>query len=139
MIEIIDSQHKFRINRKRFKGLLKKMVKHFKLEEKDPEVVLAFVGTKKIADLNRTFLGEDASTDVLSFPIGEEGADGKYYLGDIIISVPQALKQCSSKGHSLDRELELLSVHGFLHLLGFDHGEGIEKEEENIRNLLLER
>ena len=64
--------------------------------------------------------------------------DGKYYLGDIVISVPQAFKQCFSEDHGLERELEFLTVHGFLHLLGYEHSEGIEEEEEKIEKLLTE-
>jgi probable rRNA maturation factor len=105
---------------------------------KDPEVALAFVGTKAMKKLNRQFLKKNAPTDVLSFPLGERGADGKFYLGDIAISVPQAFKQCFREKHGLERELEILTVHGFLHLLKFEHSSGIEEEEEKIRDLVLE-
>lgn len=137
MIEIINRQHRYWINRKKFKDLLKFLVDHNKLQ--DPEVNLAFVDTKTIKELNRKFLKQNAPTDVLSFPFGEKkSVDGKFYLGDIAISVPQAFKQCFSKAHGLEKELEDLAVHGFLHLLGFDHGKGIEEEEERVRRLLAE-
>ncbi|MBN1222520.1 MAG: rRNA maturation RNase YbeY, partial [Candidatus Aminicenantes bacterium] len=86
----------------------------------------------------RKFLQKDAPTDVLSFPIREKGADGKYYLGDIIISVPQAFKQAKGKKHSLEREMKMLAIHGFLHLLGYEHFEGMEEEETRITNLVFE-
>jgi len=136
MIEIIIHQRKHRINQKKFKSLLQKLIEHYKLE--DPEVSLVFVGTQAIKTLNRRFLKKDAPTDVLSFPIREKSADGKFYLGDIIISVPQAYKQSSSQNHGLERELEFLVIHGFLHLLGFKHRKGIEVEEKKIRTSMLD-
>lgn len=136
MTEIINQQRKHRISLKKFKELLERLNKNYQLG--NPEVNLVFVDTKTIRRLNRKFLKKDAATDVLSFPLGERGADGKFYLGDIVISVPQASKQSSSKKHSLEKELKLLTVHGFLHLLGYDHSAGIEEEEERIKNLFLE-
>jgi len=136
MIEILNQQHKYPINTARFKKLLQRLIKHFKLQ--NPEVTLAFVNDKTIKDLNNRFLKKNSPTDVLSFPVNEKGADGKFYLGDIIISVPQAYKQCSPIKEGLERELELLSIHGFLHLLGFEHFKDIEEEEEKIQNLFFE-
>jgi probable rRNA maturation factor len=104
----------------------------------DPELTLAFVNNSAIQDLNRRFLDEDTPTDVLSFPICEKGADGKYYLGDIIISVPYANKQRIQKKHGLERELKILTIHGFLHLLGYEHLEGMEEEEDKIKQRLFE-
>lgn len=135
MTEIINQQRKHRISLKKFKELLERLNKNYQLG--NPEVNLVFVDTKTIRGLNRKFLKKDAATDVLSFPLGERGADGKFYLGDIVISVPQAFKQSTSKKHSLEKELKLLTVHGFLHLLGYGHSAGIEKEEERIKNLFL--
>jgi probable rRNA maturation factor len=136
MIEIINQQNRYWIRLKKFKDLLKKLIKHSKL--KDPEVTLVFVDTKTIRRLNNEFLKRNAPTDVLSFPLGEKGADGKFYLGDIVISVPQAFKQCFSQEHGLERELEFLTIHGFLHLMGYDHSEGFEEEEKKIHRLVLE-
>lgn len=135
MIEILNHQNRHRLNLKKLKNLLKRLIEHYKLD--NPEVTLVFVNTKQIKTLNRKYLKKDSPTDVLSFPIGEKSADGKFYLGDIIISVPQAFKQCSSQKHGLERELELLTIHGFLHLLGFEHSAGIEEEEEKIEKLLF--
>jgi probable rRNA maturation factor len=136
MIEIINQQRRHRISLKKFKELLERLNKRYQLG--NPEVNLVFVDTKAIKRLNRKFLKKDAPTDVLSFPLGERGADGKFYLGDIVISVPRAWKQSSSKKHSLEKELKLLTIHGFLHLLGYDHSAGIEEEERRVRNLFLE-
>ena len=136
MIEILNQQKRYKLDTRKYKNLLEKLIKFY--DKQKVEVTLAFVNNKAIRDLNRRFLKKDTPTDVLSFPIRERNADGKYYLGDIIVSVPQAAKQASSKAHILDRELELLIIHGFLHLHGFEHFKGLEKEEKNLRKLLLE-
>ena len=136
MIEIINRQRKQTINKNRFQVLLARLVDHYQLE--DPEITLAFVNNETIRELNQKFLKIDAPTDVLSFPVGEKGADGKYYMGDIIISVPKAHDQAQEKEHSLEREIEILTIHGFLHLLGYEHFKGLEKEEKKITRLLIE-
>jgi probable rRNA maturation factor len=92
------------------------------------EAALAIVVTddQKLQELNRLYLGRDAPTDVLAFPVG--GGDGRFvaapedeaYLGDLLISYPQAEKQAATFGHSLRDELSLLTIHGVLHLLGYD-------------------
>jgi probable rRNA maturation factor len=136
MIEIINRQKKHKISKNRFKDLLERLVDQYQLNS--PEITLAFVNNRTIQELNRKFLNKNAPTDVLSFPVREKGADEKYYLGDIIISVQKALDQSSVENHSLERELEILIIHGFLHLMGFEHSKGLEREEAKIRNLLLE-
>lgn len=78
----------------------------------------------QVRELNREYLGIDASTDVLSFPAAETDPEtGEAYLGDVIISVPQAEVQARAAGHPLESEVQLLVVHGVLHLLGHDHAE----------------
>jgi probable rRNA maturation factor len=78
----------------------------------------------QLRELNREYLGIDASTDVLSFPAAETDPEtGEAYLGDVIISVPQAEVQARAAGHPLESEVQLLVVHGVLHLLGHDHAE----------------
>jgi probable rRNA maturation factor len=136
MIEIINRQRKQTINKNRFQVLLERLVNHYRLE--DPEITLAFVNNKTIQELNHKFLDKNVPTDVLSFPVGEKGSDGKYYLGDIIISVQKALEQSQEQEHSLEREMEILTIHGFLHLLGYEHSKGLEKEENKIKKLMLE-
>ena len=81
--------------------------------------------------LNGQYLGIDAPTDVLSFPSGEEMADpesGRPYLGDIILSYPRAAEQAAATQETVEDELQLLVVHGVLHLLGHDHAGTEEKE-----------
>jgi probable rRNA maturation factor len=80
--------------------------------------------------LNLSFLGIDAPTDVLSFPSGGDETDpdtGRAYLGDVILSYPRAEEQAAASGHAVADELQLLVVHGALHLLGHDHAEPGEK------------
>jgi probable rRNA maturation factor len=96
------------------------------------ELTLLLTSDDALRQMNRDFLGIDAVTDVLSFPAGEtmpgmaeSGMDS--YLGDVAISVPQALRQATAGGHSLLAELQLLTVHGVLHLLGYDHADDEEK------------
>lgn len=90
------------------------------------------VGDEEIHALNRDFRGIDRPTDVLSFSAreGEDIAalpDG--FLGDIVLSLPRAQAQAAEYGHSLLRELSFLTVHGALHLLGYDHMEENEAAE----------
>jgi len=136
MIEIINRQNRYEIRIRDFRDLLTRLIRHYGLE--DPVVTLAFVNNKAIRDLNREFLHQDKPTDVLSFPLGEKAADDRYYLGDIIISVPQAKKQALERRHELHKELALLTLHGFLHLMGYEHQQGMEEEELKIRNIYIE-
>ena len=93
--------------------------------------------------LNRQYRGKDQTTDVLSFALRE----GKFshiqpdVLGDIIISVPTALRQAKDAGHELSREIDVLLVHGLLHLLGYDHerGEGEARRMKRRETQLLKR
>jgi len=88
----------------------------------DVDLSLVLTGDSQIQALDRDFLKKDAPTDVLSFPSFETDPEtGRRYLGDIIISVPQAEAQSVAAGHSLEAELSLLVIHGILHLLGHDH------------------
>jgi probable rRNA maturation factor len=135
MIEILNRQKKFRIDLARFERLLKKLVRHYGLNR--PEIALSFVDDPEIRELNRKFRKRDKPTDVLSFPLNEKAADGRFYLGDIIIAVPTASAQATELSHGLERELEYLAIHGFLHLLGYEHGQGHEEEEETIRRLMV--
>lgn len=88
------------------------------------EVAVSFVDNERIRRLNKQFRQIDKPTDVLSFPLGEEDM-----LGDIIISIPKAKEQARAYNHSFERELGFLTVHGFLHLLGYDHQSTAEEKE----------
>lgn len=88
--------------------------------EADLSLVLA--GDDRLRTLNRDYLDQDAPTDVLSFPSAETDPEtGRRYLGDVVISLPRAESQARAGGHPLEQEVQLLVVHGVLHLLGHDH------------------
>jgi probable rRNA maturation factor len=77
---------------------------------------------RELQRLNREFLGKDYPTDVLSFPEGQDGpAPGFDTCGEMAISVNRAAEQARERGHSLEQEIEILMLHGVLHLLGMDH------------------
>lgn len=83
---------------------------------------LLLTGDEPVQQLNRDYRGLDQPTDVLSFPAGDAMpgmAEAERYLGDVVISVPYAARQAEAEGHTLAAELQLLAVHGVLHLLGF--------------------
>ena len=97
---------------------------------------LELTNDQKILDLNHAWLGQSKSTDVLSFPIIDEtflGVSNECVeLGDIVISVPTAIRQARDNNVDLLREVRWLATHGFLHLLGWDHG-----DEESLTKMLL--
>ncbi|HEX5044279.1 MAG TPA: rRNA maturation RNase YbeY [Candidatus Polarisedimenticolaceae bacterium] len=102
---------------------------------------VCLVGDRAMRALNRRHRAKDATTDVLSFPAGRApDPEGVRYLGDILISVPQAARQARGAGHALDRELRVLVLHGYLHLLGYDHerddGEMLRLQRRLERSLL---
>jgi probable rRNA maturation factor len=81
------------------------------------EVSVVLAGDGLLRRLNRDYRGRDRTTDVLSFP----GPGGEEGLGDVVISVPTASRNARRQGHGVHRELDILALHGFLHLLGYDH------------------
>ena len=90
----------------------------------DTEVSVLLVSDEEIKALNRDYRGVGVVTDVLAFSQleGEEfGADGGNVLGDVVISVETATRQAQEHAHSVEDEMDLLLVHGLLHLLGYDH------------------
>ena len=93
----------------------------------DSELTVVLTDDSKIQELNQDYLGIDAPTDVLSFPASETDASetdpetGARYIGDIIISLPYAARSAEKAGHPVEAEVQLLVVHGVLHLLGHDH------------------
>ena len=99
----------------------------------EAEVDLLFVDNEAIREMNREYRDKDTATDVLSFPMyeaDEELDDEEEILfGDIVISLERAQEQCVEYGHSLEREVMYLLVHGLLHLAGYDHMEEEEKKE----------
>ena len=97
-------------------------------ESAEGDITVLLADNPRLQELNRDYLGIDAPTDVLSFPASETDPEtGAHYLGDILISIPRAEEQAQSGGHPLEAELQLLVVHGVLHLLGYDHAEAGQK------------
>jgi probable rRNA maturation factor len=85
-------------------------------------VTVCLAGDALVKRLNGAYRGKQRTTDVLSFPGGDERApDGSRHLGDVVISIPQARRQAAREGRTPARELRLLLLHGYLHLLGYDH------------------
>jgi probable rRNA maturation factor len=112
--------------------------------ERAGEFSICLVSDRRIRELNRQFRGLDAPTDVLSFPDDRpREIHGSRYLGDIAISVETAARQARAMKHSLDRELKMLALHGYLHLLGYDHerdqGEMMRLQRRLERSLLRRR
>lgn len=103
--------------------------------EGELEISVTFTDDEKIRELNRRFRGIDRATDVLSFPLFEDGEglpDMPDMLGDVVLSLERARAQAQEFGHSFEREVAFLTVHSVLHLLGYDH-ETSEADELDMR------
>ena len=95
----------------------------------DTVAVLTLTGDDHLREYNRRYRGLDETTDVLAFAAREQPSDQRFkpppgtenWLGDIVISLPQARRQAQEARHPVDAEVRMLAVHGFLHLLGYDH------------------
>ena len=114
------------------------------------EISVVFIDNDQIQELNREYRGKDMPTDVLSFPMGENGEyeinhdTDAVILGDVAISMEKAVEQAYKYDHSLEREIGFLTAHSVLHLLGYDHEQGgldrvrmREKEEQVMTQLGL--
>lgn len=116
--------------------------------EEPSEVDVSLVNDEIIREINKEFRDIDSSTDVLSFPLGENGVfdtnpeTQAKMLGDIVISVEHALNQADLYGHGIEREVAFLTVHSMLHLLGYDHENGgleqtiMREKEEQVLDAL---
>lgn len=120
--------------------------------DKDAEVSVSFVSNSDIRSLNKMYRNKDRVTDVLSFPLSDDGKydmnneTGMCLLGDVVISLQTAMSQAELYGHSLEREVGFLTVHSMLHLLGYDHEKSPldetimkEKQEFILDNLGISR
>ncbi len=101
--------------------------------EEPAEISVTFTDNEGIRELNKQYRNIDAPTDVLSFPMGDDGEydtnleTGAKILGDVVISVEKAVEQAEAYGHTLQREIGYLTAHSVLHLLGYDHVENMDK------------
>ena len=120
--------------------------------DKDAEVSVSFVSNDDIKSLNKMYRDKDRVTDVLSFPLSDDGRydinneTGMCLLGDVVISLQTAMSQAEMYGHSLEREIGFLTVHSMLHLLGYDHETSpldetimMEKQEAILETLGISR
>ena len=125
-------------NGKEFKKAIKKAAEtalKFENETRKAELSVTVCNDGYIRELNRDYRGKDKATDVLSFPASDDLDEinydtGALILGDIVISIDTAERQAKEYGNTLEREISFLTVHGMLHLLGFDHE--ISEDEEKI-------
>lgn len=120
--------------------LVTKLLEFAAIQEKvteGSEVSVTFVNNERIHEINKEYRQKDAPTDVISFAMEEMGEgeieiigeDVPAVLGDIIISIDRTKEQAEEYGHSYERELGFLAIHGFLHLLGYDH---MNEEDEKV-------
>lgn len=149
-IEYLEIEEK-----KEYEKLIEDVIKQCFIEEKlscnDFYVNIILTNAKNIREINKKYRNIDESTDVLSFPMFEKdeikriSIGIKEVLGDIVISIERVIEQAKEYGHSFERELAYMVVHGFYHIMGEDHLEEKdkqqmrEKEEKILHTLNLER
>lgn len=112
------------------KALLQEGARMLELPD-ETVAVLTLTGDEHLREYNRRYRGLDETTDVLAFAAQEQPLDQRFqappgtehWLGDIVIALPRARRQAREAGHPVNDEVRLLAVHGFLHLLGYDHAE----------------
>jgi probable rRNA maturation factor len=134
-VVVINKQRRRRIDAARVRRVLGGAARHLRVSG---EVALVFAGDGTLHRLNRTYRGKDKPTDVLSFP----GPGGQEGLGDVLISVATAERNARSLGRTVPQELDVLALHGFLHVLGYDHetDDGtMDRLERRLRKKLLGR
>lgn len=122
---IIKADSKYSLDRKRVKRVVAEFFKKMEVES-EMEVGIMIVGDRKMKELNKKYLGVDGTTDVLSFSQteGEEirqPQGASLYLGDVVVSWPQALIQAMERNVTVDEEIDFLVQHGLLHLMGIHH------------------
>ena len=140
-IEISNYTRKYRINKKELKQLIEQVSKLTDCRE--GTISISFVGKKRIRDINRDFRGKDKATNVISFPFMDSLPKEKI-IGDIIICPSVASKEARKYGNNFVDYVAFLLIHGFLHLLGYDHIKEKDrlimerKEEEIFRSISLQ-
>jgi len=140
-IEISNYTRKYRINKKELKQLIEQVSKLTDCRE--GTISISFVGKKRIRAINRRFRGKDKATNVISFPFMDNLPKEKI-IGDIIICPSVASKEARKYGNNFVDYIAFLLIHGFLHLLGYDHIKEKDrlimerKEEEIFRSISLQ-
>jgi probable rRNA maturation factor len=149
-IEVVNRQRLARVDASRIARLVDAALGA--VGKTGASLTVAFVRDRVMQDLNRKFRATDRTTDVLSFPAahgrggaGDDdciGGDVAQYLGDIAISTDTALRQANEAGHSFEREVDELVMHGVIHLCGYDHetdGGEMNRLELKLRRKLLDQ
>lgn len=130
---LLNRQRRRRLDAARLRRVLRGAARALRISG---EMALVFAGDRTLRRLNRRYRGKDRPTDVLSFP----GPGGEEGLGDVLISVETAERNARALGRSLAQELDVLALHGFLHVLGYDHetDDGtMDRLERRLRRRLL--
>jgi probable rRNA maturation factor len=136
----VDKRFSSQVKRRWLSAIVNRTLATAKADTK-AQLDLTITDDTMIRALNKTFRNIDRPTDVLAFPLKEESSDDPFVtppedlptLGEVIVSYPTAAKQAESHGHSVDRELAILVIHGVLHLVGYDHA--TDEEEREMRAL----
>ncbi len=139
---ILRNQTRRHFPERKIRRAISIFLKEFSLAGSDLDIT--FVGDKAMQRLNSKFRGKNKTTDVLSFPLHEArvARKQKVFLGDLVISLPTCAKQAKEHKKSFEKELLFLIIHGFLHLLGYDHEKSVKEEklmqkwERRLENLL---
>ena len=142
-VTVLNRQRAHRVTRQGLAGFLRRLAREWPARSAD-SLAVALVSDRKMREFNRRYRGMDSTTDVLSFPAeADDAPSGERHLGDIVISVTTAAQQARQARHSLSRELKLLALHGYLHLLGYDHevddGSMVRLERRLARRLIVVR
>ncbi len=130
-VVLLNRQRRRRVDEARVRRVLRGAARQLRVTG---EVAIVLAGDRTLHRLNRDYRGKDKPTDVLSFP-GEEAG-----LGDIVISVPTAERNARRLGRTLPQEIDVLALHGFLHVLGYDHERddgAMDRLERRLRRQLL--
>ncbi len=131
LVRISNQSQNRRVNRRRIKEAALHTLRNF--AESETLIDITFVGNKKIRALNKKYMGRDSDTDVLSFLLEESKSAKRKIIGDIYISADKARSNASRFNTSYEKELVLYTIHGILHLLGFN--DKTRKEKEEIRKI----
>ena len=137
MIEVVNRQRKVPVDLERWQGFTSRALKATPAQVAN--VTIAFVSDRQMRALNRQWRGTSGTTDVLSFPAGEDefaNPNGSN-LGDVVISLEQATRQAREQDLTVDEEIAQLILHGLLHLCGYDHE--TDKGEMNRLELRLRK
>lgn len=130
-IYVVEDGKKHKLDVKKYRDIIKSV---FKTVDDNHIMTVIFVDKETIHSINRDYRGVDRVTDVISFALHDNDEcefteESEIELGDIFICVDRAIEQASDYGHSVEREIGFLAVHGYLHLCGYDH---MTEEDEKV-------